>query len=93
MKMPTVRKFKIWPRRSPTSNSEVKSDKVQRNYISNSALDGIGDVIPRDECDAGGGPQVNEPDPEVGLEYGRVLVADADTDGRHGGLPAVVHLW
>ena len=50
-------------------------------------------MIPRDECDAGGGPQVDEPDPEVGLEYGRVLVADADTDGRHGSLPAVVDLW
>ena len=49
-------------------------------------------MIPRDESDAGGGPEVNKPDPKVRLEYGRVLVADADADGGHGRLPAVVHL-
>ena len=49
-------------------------------------------MIPRDESDAGGGPEVNKPDPKIRLEYGRVLVADADADGRNGRLPAKVYL-
>ena len=58
---------------------------------SNSALDGTGDVIPRNNNDAAKSPQIHEKYPKVGLEGGGVLVANTDTDGGHGCLAAVIY--
>ena len=55
-----------------------------------SALDGTSDVVPCDQHHTSKGPQIHEDHPQIGLEDGGVLVADANADGGHCRLAAVV---
>ena len=48
-------------------------------------------MVPGDEDDAAGRPQVDEDHPAHGAEEAGVMVADADADGAAGATPGVEH--